>query len=118
MIKINGTTIAASPATFVPTLIDLDDGDSSIRTADGRLHRDRVRVMRQLDMTFGILSWAEMSALMKSMADTFFDVTYPDPMTGDFETKRFYVGNRNPAVAVAKGNDILWSGLKITLTEQ
>lgn len=118
MIKINGTTIAASPATFVPTLIDLDDGESSIRTADGKLHRDRIRVMRQLDMTFGILTWAEMSALMKSMSDTFFNVTYPDPMTGGYETKRFYVGNRNPAVAVAKGNDILWSGLKITLTEQ
>ncbi|MEK5414500.1 DUF6711 family protein [Paenibacillus sp. FSL L8-0708] len=118
MIKINGTTIAASPATFVPTLIDLDDGESSIRTADGKLHRDRIRVMRQLDMTFGILNWAEMSALMKSMADSFFSVTYPDPMSGVYETRKFYVGNRNPAFAVAKGNDILWSGLKITLTEQ
>lgn len=116
-IKINGTTIAAYPEKFQPGILDIDDPDSSIRTADAMLHRDRIGIKRQLDMSWGILKWSEISALLKSMADTSFTVTYPDPQEGSYVTKRFYVGNRTAAVALSKGSEILWSGLKLTLTE-
>ncbi|MBP1999761.1 hypothetical protein J2Z69_000780 [Paenibacillus shirakamiensis] len=118
MIKINGVEIAVYPTQFAPTVLDIDDGDSTTRTADGTLHRDRIAVKRQLEMTWGILRWSDISALLKSMSDTFFNVTYPDPMAGDYVTKRFYVGNRPSPFTVANGSEILWSGLKVTLTEQ
>ncbi|MEK3796110.1 DUF6711 family protein [Paenibacillus sp. FSL R7-0204] len=116
-IKINGTEIAAYPDKFSPGIMDIDDADSSIRTADALLHRDRVAVKRQLDMSWGVLRWPEISALLKSMADASFTVTYPDPQEGIYVTKLFYVGNRTAAVALSKGAEILWSGLKLTLTE-
>lgn len=118
LLKINGTEIAAYPSQFTVTPMDLDDGDSSLRTADGTLNRDRVAVKRQIDMTWGVLAWSVIAALLQSMSDVFFEFYYPDPMTGQYETKTFYVGNRPAPVAVSKGTEILWSGLRITLTER
>lgn len=118
-IKINGTEIAAYPSSFTATVLDLDDADASVRTADGTLNRDRVAVKRQLEMGWGPLTWPQISALLKQMDGVFFDVTYPDPMAGTHVTKRMYVGNR-PAPFTVAGRDgqILWSGLKLTLTER
>lgn len=116
-IKINGTEIAAYPDKFVPGIFDIDDADSSVRTSNADLHRDRIAVKRQLDMSWGILTWPEISAVLKSMADASFTVTYPDPQEGTYVTKLFYVGNRTAAVALSNGAEVLWSGLKLTLTE-
>ncbi|MEK4512856.1 DUF6711 family protein [Paenibacillus sp. FSL K6-2524] len=107
-----------SPSSLTVTVLDLDDGESSVRTADGSLNRDRIAVKRQIEATWGMLRWSEMSALYKEMEDVFFPVTYPDPMTGKYETKTFYVGNRPAPFAVAKGSEIMWNGLKVTLTEK
>ncbi|KAF9142796.1 hypothetical protein BGX30_002164 [Mortierella sp. GBA39] len=92
--------------------MDLDDGESSVRTADGTLNRDRIAVKRQIEMSWGVLRWSDISAILKSMDGVFFDVTYPDPMAGTHLTKSFYVGNRPAPFAVQQGNDILWNGLK------
>lgn len=117
-LKINGVDIAAHPKEFSVTPLDLDDAESTTRTADGTLTRSRIAVKRQIDMSWGVLSWTEISAILTAMRDEFFELTYPDPMTGQFETKTFYVGNRPAPFAVGDGNDIRWSGLKVTLTEQ
>lgn len=117
-LKVNGIEIAAYPSNFTVTTMDLDDGESSVRTADGTLNRDRIAVKRQIEMTWGPLRWAQISALLKSMDGVFFDFTYPDPMTGSYETKKMYVGNRPAPFTVEQGNEIMWSGLKVTLTER
>ncbi|WP_068779666.1 DUF6711 family protein [Paenibacillus sp. GM2] len=117
-LKINSQEIAEYPSTFQVTILDLDDGESSVRTTDGSLNRDRIAVKRQIEMNWGPLKWDKVSAILRSMEDIFFPVTYPDPMTGKYETKTFYVGNRPTPFAVAKGNEILWNGLKVTLTEK
>ncbi|RED34670.1 DUF6711 family protein [Paenibacillus sp. VMFN-D1] len=118
MLKINGQDIAVYPSQFSVTTLDLDDGESSVRTSDGTLNRDRITVKRQVDMTWGVLRWSQISAILQAMDGVFFDFTYPDPMTGQHETKSFYVGNRPAPFAVQNGNEILWNGLKVTLTEK
>lgn len=118
LLKVNGTEIAVYPATFQPTVMDLDDGETTVRTADGTLNRARVAVKRQIEMSWGVITWAQMSALLKSMSGVFFDFYYPDPMSGKYETKRMYVGNRPAPVAISQGDDILFNGLKLTLTER
>ncbi|WP_138751851.1 DUF6711 family protein [Paenibacillus sinopodophylli] len=117
-LKVNGAPIAAFPSKFTVTTMDLDDGDSTTRTADGSLNRDRIAVKRQIDMEWGVLTWAQISALLKSMTNVFFEFYYPDPQIGTYTTKTFYAGNRPAPFAVGNGNQVLWSGLKITLTEQ
>lgn len=118
MIKFNGQDIAASPATFQVMPFDLDAEEGTGRTADGQGYRSRIAVKRQIEMSWGLLTWATISKLLNSMRDSYFNVTYPDPMSGQYETRTFSVGNRPAPFAVSKGNEILWSGLKITLTER
>jgi len=118
LIKINGTEIAEYPTEFSVTPLDLDNGDSTTRTADGTLSRDRVAVKRQIEMAWGVLDWATISSLLQSMSGVFFDFYYPDPMDGAYATRTFYVGNRPTPFAMNKGSTILWEGLKVTLTEK
>ncbi|RJE88630.1 hypothetical protein D3P07_11595 [Paenibacillus sp. 1011MAR3C5] len=117
-LKINGQIIAAKPYQFSVTVLDLDDADATVRTANGTFNRDRVAVKRQIDMTFNPLPWKTASALLKQMKDSFFQVYYPDVMTGEYETKTFYVGDRPAPVAISRDDGIWWGQIQITLTEQ
>lgn len=117
-IAIDGTEIAIYPSSMTVTVMDLDDGETTTRTADGLLTRDRIAVKRQIELAFPHLEWATLSVLMQSMSDEFFEVTYPDPYTGQEETKTFYVGNRAAPVAFYRNDVMWWQGLTLTLTEQ
>lgn len=117
-ILINGQEIAAYPSTFQVTVLDLDDGNSSVRTANGTLNRDRVAVKRQIDMTFGVLTEQQISGVLQAIGNVFFDFSYPDPMAGGTITKNVYVGNRVAPFAVDSNGTVLWNGLKLTLTER
>lgn len=118
LIKIDGVEIAAYPTEFSVTVLDLDNADSTTRSADGTLNRDRVAVKRQVDMTFSALEWTEISSLLQQMSPVFFNFYYPDPMEGAYSTRTFYVGNRPTPFAMNKGGTIVWNGLKMTLIEQ
>lgn len=118
IIRINGAEIAAYPKEFTVTTLDIDNSESTVRTADGTLNRDRVAVKRQIEMTWSALDWETISALLQSIKDVFFDLYYPDPMDGTYATRTFYVGNRPTPFAMNKNGTIMWNGLKVTLTEK
>lgn len=118
VLKIDGSAIAASPKVFSVTPLDIDNGESTVRTADGTLNRDRIAVKRQINMEWGLLDWDTVASLLQSMANVFFELYYPDPMEGAYVTKTFYVGNRPTPAAISKDGKIYWSGLKVTLTER
>ena len=120
LIKINNVEIAAYPKAdgFTVTPLDLDNAESTTRTADGTLNRVWITVKRQIDMTFGILTWAQIASILQAMSDVYFDFYYPDPMAGAYVTKKLYVGNRPAPFAVEVDGEMYWNGLKITLTEQ
>ena len=118
LLKIDSVEIAAYPKEFTVTPLDIDNGESTVRTADGTLTRDRVAVKRQIDMSWGVLKWDEIASILTAMSPVFFDFYYPDPVDGEYVTKTFYVGNRPSLAALSKDGEILWSGLKLTLTEQ
>jgi len=117
-LAINGTEVNVYPASFQVTVLDLDDGETTTRTADGTLSRDRIAVKRQIEANWPPMRWEQLSILLQMMADTFFDLTYPDPMTGRMETKTFYVGNRTSPVAFERNGMYWWNGLEMTLTER
>lgn len=117
-LAINSVEIATYPSEFRPKIMDLDNAETTLRTADGKLSRDRVAVKRQIDMTFPALENAKHAALLQSMSDEFFSFTYPDPMTGEQETKTFYVSDRQSAMAIIKNGVVWWTDLQFTLTEE
>jgi hypothetical protein len=117
-LAINGTEISAYPAEFEVTLMDLDDAESTFRTADGTLTRDRVARKRQIRMTWRALRWEALASILQSMQDEFFEFTYPDPMTGTQRTGTFYAGDRTGAYAFERNGVYWWDGLTMVLTER
>lgn len=117
LIKINDTEIAAYPIKFDPKIMDLDDAETTVRSSDGKLHRDRITTLRQVDMEWGALPQDKVKLILQSMTGQFFEMYYYDPLLG-YVTKTFYCGDRPVPTAIEKNGVIWYNGLKITLTEQ
>ena len=119
LIKINNVELAKYPSAFGVTTLDIDNSESTFRSADGTLTRDRIAVKRQLQLDWDMsLKWTELSAIMQSVSGVFFDVYYPDPQSGSYETRTFYVGNRTTPIASNSYGNVVWGGVKLTLTEK
>lgn len=114
-LAVNGVTLK-TPKTFS---VDIEDVDNeSGRNANGKMNRDRVATKRKLNIEWPPLTDSEISTILKSVKDTFFMATYPDPMEGTMITKEFYVGSRTaPAYS---WNDKLpkWTGLSMNFIER
>lgn len=115
MIKINNTSII-SPSVFQVDIQDID-GESN-RNARGELLRDRIAVKRKLNCEWPPLTAEECSTLLNAVSGVFFSVYYPDPMTGNFETKTMYVGDRSTPALYIKDGKVLWKGLKMNFIEK
>lgn len=104
------------------TLQDLDS-ESSTRTANGTMKRDRIvggaDAKRKIELEFPALSPAQASTLLQAISGVFFYVRYPDPYTGTFRTAQFYAGDRSAPVysADASGN-VLWNRIEFNLIER
>lgn len=118
MLKINGTPVAA-PSVFQVDVYDIDS-DSTARNTLGEMLRDRVAVKRKLICEWPPLTMSEASVILQAVQDVFFEVTYPDPVTGNKqETKTFYVGDRStPLLLVRESGEYLWEGLKMNFIEK
>lgn len=119
-ILINGAKIAAYPAIdgFKVNIMDLDDADSTTRTANGTLNRDRVAVKRQIEMKFPPLKRNIMATLLQQMRSSFFEINYPDPMTGNNRTITAYVGDRSVPLAINRNGELYWGDLTVVITER
>jgi hypothetical protein len=118
LLKINEVEIAEYPSEFSVTTMDLDNGDSTTRSANGTLNRDRIAVKRQITMGWGLIEWSKLAKILQAMANMYFQLYYPDPMDGVYATKTFYVGDRPCPVAVEQNGKMYWLGVKVTLTER
>jgi len=118
VILIDGKKLPVSPAEMTVTVMDLDNAETTTRTADGTLSRDRIAVKRQIRLGWNALRWEDLSAILKMMQAPFFEVTYPDTVSGDIETRIFYVDNREAPFGFTRNGVTWWRGLQFTLTER
>ena len=116
-LRINGASVKA-PKSFKFSVMDLDG--KTERTASGKMKRDRIATKRKLELEWGHLSDAEISAILSAVSPTFFSVTYPDALTGTQQTKTFYVGDRtSPSYSwVPSMQSAKWEGLTMSFVEQ
>jgi len=116
VLKINGADIPA-PAVFKVDISDID-GETT-RNAKGDLLRDRITTKRKLSCEWPPLTMAAISTILQAVQDEFFQVTYPDPMTGSMQTKTFYVGDRSaPLYWKDKNGQYRWKDLKMNFIEK
>lgn len=116
ILQVNGADMPA-PSSLQVTVSDQDLNSDT--DANGDLHRNRITVKRKVSCGWGPLSWQDTSKLLTAIKDVFFDVTYPDPQTGKFETKRMYVGDRTmPVLILNDKGSIEWGNLSADFVEK
>lgn len=115
MITVNGTTIK-TPQKLSVGIYDVSS--NADRNAQGKIVIDRVAVKRKLEMEWGALTNAQISAILTAVTSVFFSVTYPDPQTGANLTITCYVGDRTAPMLMYQNNTPMWEGLKMNFIEQ
>jgi hypothetical protein len=117
MLKINGTDIK-TPSSFAWGLQDLSSDDSG-RTLDGIMHKDRIAQKRRLDCSWDNPTKDEASTILKAVNGTIFmQVTYPDTMSGNYETRTFYVGDRSAPMKTWMIGNKRYSSLSFSFIEK
>lgn len=114
MLKINSTLIK-TPSKFQVTIADVYG--ENLTNAKGENIIDRIGTKRSMSCEWEQLSQAECSTLLTAMADVYFSLEYPDPITG-VTTRTVYIGSRDMPVYSAVNAVIKWEGLKVTFTER
>lgn len=117
--KKNGSAaVLPTPSELKWSLSDLD-ADGSGRNQNGDMFRDRVAVKRKLECSWPSLLANEMSELLNAVSDIFFELTYPDAMTGGNRTMTCYVGDRSsPIMRPETDGTWRWGGLSMNFVER
>ena len=92
MLKVNGVTVRC-PSKFEWGLQDVSASESG-RTDDTLMHKNRVAQKRKISLGWNGLGWAETSKVLQAFNPEYISVTYPDMLSGKYETRTFYVGDR------------------------
>lgn len=96
MITVNGTPLPC-PSKYTWGLQDVSAGESG-RTDDALMHKNRVAQKRKLQVSWVGLDWQQTAQIMQAVQPEYMNVTYPDMLSGTYETRNFYVGDRTAPV--------------------
>ncbi len=120
VLEINSVKVK-TPFSLKVTLQDIDSDDTG-RNQKGTMIRDRVvggsDVKRKVECTWKALTSSEISALLKAMDAVSFNVTYPDPYTGNSRTMKAYVGDRSSPIFITRPDgSYVWESLTANFVE-
>ena len=97
MLKVNGTSLPC-PASFQWSLQDISASDAG-RTQDGQMQKMLVTQKRKLVVEWSFKDWSEAATILQTVnASEYLSVEYPDMLSGTYETRTFYVGDRTVPV--------------------
>lgn len=96
MITVNGAEMPC-PSVFNWGLQDISAAESG-RTDDTIMQKNRVGQKRKIGLQWNGIDWKTTSDILKAFNPEYIDVTYPDMMSGVYETRTFYVGDRSSPV--------------------
>ena len=113
---INGVSVT-QPAEVVYQRYDLDSEDS-FRSLSGEMQRDRVATKVKLECRWNALDAQQMSQLLQSMDEVFFDINYFDPFNGGYTTKTFYAGDRSAPVYSIAGGKVIFRSFSANFIEK
>lgn len=96
MISVNGVAMPC-PSTFTWGLQDISAAESG-RTDNGIMHKNRVAQKRKISLGWNGKDWQETGVILRAFNPEYINVRYPDMMSGKYETRTFYVGDRSAPV--------------------
>lgn len=98
MITVDGVEMPC-PSTFSWGLQDISASESG-RTDDATMHKNRVAQKRTISLAWNGVDWNATSFILKAFNPEYISVKYPDMMSGQYETRKFYVGDRTSPVKI------------------
>lgn len=96
MIKVDGVAMPC-PSTFSWGLQDISSSEAG-RTEDLLMHKNRKGQKRKISLGWNGLGWQKTAFVLRHFNPEYIKVTYPDMMSGKYETRTFYVGDRTAPV--------------------
>ena len=96
MITVDGQALPC-PSEYTWGLQDVSAGESG-RTDDALMHKNRVAQKRKLQLSWQGLDWENTARIMQAVNPEYIHVRYPDMLSGTYETREYYVGDRTAPV--------------------
>ena len=96
MITVDGAAMPC-PSSFQWGLQDISASESG-RSEDTLMHKNRVGQERKIGLHWSGKDWKETSKILKAFNPEYIQVRYPDMMSGTYEIRTFYVGDRTAPV--------------------
>lgn len=117
MMQVNGVN-CPDPSMYEFGLQDISNADSG-RTQDATMHKNRIAQKRTISLEWHGVQWARTAQIMTMFNPEYISVTYPDMLSGTYETRVFYVGDRTAPVATwwDKAQGKLMSEVKLKIIE-
>lgn len=116
--KADGTNVPLpDPSEYSWGLQDVE-ADGTGRNQSGDLFRDRVGRKRKLTLSWPPMKAAPTATLLQAVDDVFFDVSYPDAMTGTTRKMTAYVGDRTAPMYSLIDGVYQWKGLSMNFIER
>lgn len=116
MILVDGAEIK-DPSAFTWGLQDVSDSAAG-RTQDTLMHKNRVGQKRKISLTWNGIRKGEASTILQAFNQEYIDVTYPDALSGEDETRTFYVGDRSAPMKIWTVNKKLYSQVSFEIIER
>ena len=95
-LKVNGVSMPC-PSSYTWGLQDVSAAKSG-RSDDSVMHKNRVAQKRKLALQWNGKDWAATAKILQAFNPEYIQITYPDMMSGKYETRTFYVGDRSAPV--------------------
>lgn len=96
MITVDGVAMPC-PSSFTWGLQDISAAESG-RTDDAIMHKNRVGQKRKLSLGWIAKDWQTTARIMRAFNPEYINVRYPDMLSGSYQTRTFYVGDRSAPV--------------------
>lgn len=96
MITVDGVRMPC-PSSYTWGLQDISAAESG-RTDDALMHKNRVAQKRKLSLGWAAKDWKTTARIMQAFNPEYINVRYPDMLSGTYQTRTFYVGDRSAPV--------------------
>ena len=113
MIKVNNALIK-TPSEYTVSLEDIVNAE---RNTLGTMVIERVATKRKLELSWNVLTQAELASILQAVSAVTFTVEYPDPEDGTLKTGTFYSGSKSAGAIDYRGGTIRWKDAKMNWIE-
>lgn len=116
LLKVNNVSVKP-PSEFGWGLQDVSAPDAG-RDLSAEMHKGRVAQKRKISLGWNNPTITETAAILQAFNPEYVEVNYLDAMSGTFETRTFYVGDRTAPLQSFTVGERRWSKLSFDIIEK